>query len=339
MYNEHTASQELHYQYNDIAVYPPISYIYRVNPANEVNNPSPHEVAEIPDIGINEIQSAMPRGLSELESRTMALVQNRQIQQIRTGDLVGLLRITPELERKLLSGMARRGLAARVRRGLYLFPKVLPLGGRWSPGEALALTTLIQDRAGQYQICGPNAFHRYGWDEQVPNRVYAYNNHISGDRSVGQVELTLIRVAEDRLGDTETVTTPEKIDLIYSSRARSLVDAVYDWSRFNSLPRAFGWIRNDLTESRISTASISTVDLVDATLSFGNQGTIRRIGYLLAELSGRQANLSRLIPVGQIMRLKRALRRSSSTIPWIPTMPKRGRVDQRWGLIVNGTIP
>ncbi len=264
----------------------------------------------------------------------MAVVQNRRIEQIRTGDLVRLLGITAEQERKVLSGMARSGLAARVRRGLYLLPPVLPLGGRWSPGEALALTTLMQDRDGQFQICGPNAFHRYGWDEQVPNRVYAYNNRISGDRSVGQVELTLIRVTDNRLGDTEIVTTPEKIDLIYSSRARSLVDAVYDWSRFNSLARAFGWIQNDLTESRIS-----TVDLVEAALDFGNQGTIRRIGYLLAELSEQQKNLARLIPARLIMRLERALRSSSSTIPWIPTKTKRGQINKRWGLVVNGTIP
>ncbi len=276
----------------------------------------------------------MPGGLTELESRTMALVQDRRIQQIRTGDLVRLLGMTAEQERKVLSGMTRRGLAARVRRGLYLLPSVLPLGGRWSPGEALALSTLMQDREGQFQICGPNAFHRYGWDEQVPNRVYVYNNRISGDRSVGRVELTLIRVADSRLGDTETVTTPEKIDLIYSSRARSLVDAVHDWSRFNSLPRAFAWIRDDLTESRISTA-----DLVEAALDFGNQGTIRRIGYLLVELSERQKNLPRPIPARLITRLERALSSSSSTIPWIPTVAKRGRVNQRWGLVINGTIP
>jgi predicted transcriptional regulator of viral defense system len=276
----------------------------------------------------------MTKGLSGLESRIMALIQNRQIRQIRAGDLVRLLGTTTQQEHKVLSGMARSGLAARVRRGLYLLPAVLPLGGRWSPGEALALTTLMQDRGGRFQICGPNVFHRYGWDEQVPNRIYAYNNRISGDRSVGKVELTLIRVADNRLGDTEIITTPDKIDLVYSSRARSLVDAVYDWSRFNSLPRAFGWIRKDLTEKRIS-----TVDLVDAALNFGNQGTIRRIGHLLAELSEHEKALAQLIPVRQIMRLDKALRLSSSTIPLIPTMPKRGRVDQRWGLVVNGTLP
>jgi predicted transcriptional regulator of viral defense system len=283
----------------------------------------------MPLCGISEIVNAMRSALSELESRTMALVQNRQSQEIRTGDLVRQLRVTPEQERKVLSRMARRGLAARVRRGLYLLPPVLPLGGRWSPGEALALTALMKDRDAQFQICGPNAFHRYGWDEQVPNRVHAYNNQISGDRSVGRVELTLIRVSENRLGGTETVKTPERINLIYSSRPRSLVDAVYDWSRFNSLPRAFEWIRSDLTQGQITTA-----DLVNSTLDFGNHGTIRRIGYLLEILSQELP-----IPRRLVSRLERALRSSSSTIPWIPTVMKRGFVMKRWGLVVNGSIP
>lgn len=271
----------------------------------------------------------MTSGLSELELRIMALVQNRKNQQIRSGDLVRMLDITAEQERKVLSRMARRRLAARVRRGLYLLPPVLPLGGEWSPGEALALTTLIQDRNGKFQICGPNAFHRYGWDTQVPNRVYAYNNRISGDRSVGQVQLTLIRVGDNRLGNTEVIKTPEKIDLIYSSRARSLVDAVYDWSRFNSLPRAFGWIRKDLIESKVSTAN-----LVDSAVNYGNQGTMRRIGYLLEELAEQVR-----IPARLLTRLERALRSSSATIPWIPTTAKHGLVNKRWGLIVNGKIP
>ncbi len=277
----------------------------------------------------------MRLGLSELETRIVALVQNQQIRQIRSGDLVQLLGATAEQEHKVLSKMARRGLAARVRRGLYLLPEMLPLGGRWSPGEALALTTLMLDRDARFQICGPNAFHRYGWDAQVPNRVYAYNNRISGDRSVGHVELTLIRIADSRLGGTETVTTPEAIDLIYSSRARSLVDAVYDWSRFDSLPRAFGWIKSDLAKSRVS-----PMELVDAALNFGSQSTIRRIGCLLAEeLPGQKKSSVPLIPSRHIMRLEKALRPSSSTIPWIPKVPKRGQVNKRWGVVVNGTIP
>jgi hypothetical protein len=125
-------------------------------------------------------------------------------------------------------------MIARVRRGLYLVPPRLPLGGAWTPDEILAINTLIEDREGRYQICGPNAFNRYGYDEQVPNRIYAYNNRISGDRMIGAVNLTLIKVADERLGETEEQKTVDGETAVYSSRARTLLDAVYDWSRFGS---------------------------------------------------------------------------------------------------------
>lgn len=257
----------------------------------------------------------------KLETLFFGYVQSRNIQSIETGDLVQALGITPIQERKLLSRLARRGLITRVRRGLYLVPLRIPAGGRWSPGEALALNSLIEDRGGRYQICGPNAFYRYGWDEQVPNRTYVYNNRLSGERQVGPVALTLIKVADERLGATEAVSTPEGIDLVYSSRVRSLMDAVYDWSRFNTLPRACRWIETELRKDDKLTA-----DLIDVTLRYGNQSTLRRIGKLL-ETNGTHAVLLR--------KIEKALRPSSGLIPWIPTAPKRGTIDRRWGVISN----
>src|SRR6516225_3397443 len=113
----------------------------------------------------NGVQS-MPQALGELEARALAYCQSRARRVVEAGELVRAFKWTPEQERKVLSKLARKGLIARVRRGLYLVPARLPLGGRWSPGEILALTTLIEDRGGTYQISGPNAFHRYGWTEQ-----------------------------------------------------------------------------------------------------------------------------------------------------------------------------
>jgi len=240
---------------------------------------------------------------------------------VRTGELTGPLRLTRVQEDELFRRMARGGLIARVRRGLYLVPPRLPLGGSWTPDEALALNTLLEDRRGRYQICGPNAFNRYGFDEQVPTRVYAYNNRISGERSVGAVALTLIKVADDRLGDTDEVKAPEGLIAVYSSRVRTLVDAVYDWSRFNSLPRAFGWIRTDLAAGRVRAA-----ELVRVTLRYGDVGTIRRIGALL----DREEVAAELL-----RKLQRALKPTTSLIPWVPTRPKRGTIDRRWGVVWN----
>jgi len=263
----------------------------------------------------------MAKKLGQLEAALLAYCQMRNLPTVRTGELTKPLRITSKQERELFSRMARNGILAPVRRGLYLVPPRLPLGGRWSPDEALALNTLMEDQGGRYQVCGPNAFQRYGYDEQVPARLYVYNNRLSGDRRIGSVALTLIKLADSRLGATEEARTPEGLTLVYSSRVRTLMDAVYDWSRFDSLPRGYDWIRNDLTAKRVAAA-----DLVNLTVRYGNRGTIRRIGALLARLGASEPLLRKL---------QRALQPSTSLIPWVPGLPKRGTVSRRWGVVFN----
>jgi len=264
----------------------------------------------------------MKRGLGEIERRLFAYAQMRGQATVRAGALRKTLALTPVQERNLLSRLARAGWIARVRRGLYLVPQTLPLGGKWSPDDVLALNTLMEDVKGRYQICGPNAFNRYGFEEQVPARIYAYNNRISGERRIGAVGLTLIKVADQRLGGTEEVRTREGVTAVYASRARTLVDAVYDWARFNTLPRAYRWIRGELQKRRVSAP-----ELVDMTLRYGDLGTVRRIGLLLERED---------IDEKLLRKLKRRLTNSTGLIPWIPTLPKRGGINERWGVVVNG---
>jgi predicted transcriptional regulator of viral defense system len=183
------------------------------------------------------------------------------------------------------------------------------------------LNTLIRDRGGRYQICGPNAFNRYGFDEQVPNRVYAYNNRISGERRIGAIALTLIKVADERLGATETFATADGETAVYSSRARTLLDAVYDWARFASLPRAYDWIRLELLAKRVTAA-----ELVKLTVQYGDMGTIRRMGLVLEREDVSETLLGKL---------EKELRPSTSSIPWIPRRPKLGPVNSRWGVTEN----
>lgn len=263
----------------------------------------------------------MVRILGQLEASLLAYCQMRSLRAVRSGEITAPLRISPKQERELLDRMARKGILVQVRRGLYLVPPRLPLGGRWSPGEALVLDALMQDLEGRYQICGPNAFHRYGYDEQVPARLYVYNNRLSGDRTIGAVALTLIKVNDERLGGIEEYRMPEGPVLVYASRARTLMDAVYEWSRFDSLPRGYDWIRKDL-----DSGLVEATELVDATARYGNLGTIRRIGTLLERLG-----VARPLLTG----LQRKLTTSKGLVPWLPGRPKRGPINRRWGVIVN----
>ncbi len=263
----------------------------------------------------------MKKGLGENERLLFAYVQMRKQTTVRTGELVGPLQLSPSSERNLLSRLAKAGWIARVKRGLYLVPPRLPLGGSWTPTEAEALNALMADVKGRYQICGPNAFNLYGFDDQIPNRVYAYNNRISGTRKAGAVDMALILVADDRLGDTEEVGSSGGEKAVYASRVRSLVDAVYDWSRFNGIPRGYEWIRQELKAKRVSAA-----ELVKCTLRYGDTGTIRRMGALL-EREGVEKSL--------LKKMERALKPTSGMIPWLPSRPQRGTFSRRWGVVMN----
>lgn len=263
----------------------------------------------------------MVRSLGQLEAAALAYVQMRSIRTVRTGDLIDPLRVNAKQERELLSRMARTGIIANAQRGLYLFPAKLPIGGIWTPDEATAITVLMAEKQARYQITGLSAFNRYGYDDQIPSRITLYNDALSGDRTIGQVNLTLIKVGADRLGSSEHVEMPEGETLIYSSRVRTLVDGVYDWSRFDSLPRAYQWIARELDAGRVAVS-----ELAETAARYGNIGTIRRIGALLEQMDVKE-------PV--LRRLERALTPSTAKIPFIPDRPTRGTLLQRWGVVLN----
>lgn len=251
----------------------------------------------------------------------LAYTQMKKMTAVRSGDMQEALSLSPSQERELLSRLYKAGVIARVRRGLYLVPDYLPPGGEWTPDEATALNALMKASGGRYQICGLNAFNRYGYDEQVPARVYAYNDRISGERTIGVITLNLIKVNRRRLGDTEKVKTWDGQTVFYSSRARTLLDAVYDWARFGTLPRAYKWIRDDLRAGRVTPDK-----LVDVTLKFGDVGTIRRMGAFLEDEG---------VDEGLLERLEKVLKPTLATIPSVPGKPKRGRLNRRWGIVVN----
>lgn len=263
----------------------------------------------------------MFRKLGQLETAALAFTQMRNLRTIRVGELAASLRISAKQERELLSRMSRSGIIANVRKGLYLFPPRLPLGGLWTPDEATAINTLMADKNARYQITGTKAFNRYGYSEQLPGLTTIYNDAISGDRQVGSIALKLIKVARERLGGIEEVRMPSGGTLVYSARARTLIDAVYDWSRFDSLPEAYDWIRADLAAGKIAPDALAR-----AAVQYGNIGTMRRIGAILERIDANKAALSRL---------KRAVPATTAKIPLVPTRPARGPVSKVWGVVIN----
>ena len=101
------------------------------------------------------------------------------------------------------------------------------------------------------------------------------------------------------------------------------MDAVYDWDRFNTLPRAYSWISSIIDDADTMT------ELARMTIKYGNSGTRRRIGYIL-----RTSDISPRL----LSKLKSSLAKTNSLIPLVPNQPERGNINRDWGLIVNADV-
>jgi predicted transcriptional regulator of viral defense system len=263
--------------------------------------------------------------LGKFEMQLLAYAQLRKKEFISSGEIAAALDINAEQEWKLLNRMATSGLIIRLKRGAYLVPSRMPAGGRWTVSGYYILSKLMEVLKGKYQISGPSAFNVYGFDDQIPNRIYVYNDRIFGEKKIGGTDFIFIKTDAKRLGSTKSLKTPDGIDAVMVTKSRALVDAIYDWSRYNTLPRAYGWIADTLKKEPAIVENV-----IADTLKYGNKGTVKRIGYLLAQLC---------VAEDRLRKMKRQLGPVRSLIPWIPGQAAKGSVNKEWGLIVNGSIP
>lgn len=67
--------------------------------------------------------------MGALEAQFFAYCQMRGIETVRSGDISAALKLTSKQERDLLYRLTSDGWIVRLRRGLFLIPKRLPVGG------------------------------------------------------------------------------------------------------------------------------------------------------------------------------------------------------------------
>ncbi len=149
--------------------------------------------------------------LGKFEMQLLAYVQLRKKEIIYSGEIASALDIKAEQEWKLLNRMATAGLIIRLKRGAYLVPPHMPAGGRWTVSGYYILSKLMEVTKGKYQISGPSAFNFHGFDDQVPNRMYVYNDRIFGEKEIGGTDFVFIKTDVKRLGSTKSLKTPDGI--------------------------------------------------------------------------------------------------------------------------------
>ncbi len=261
--------------------------------------------------------------LGPLETQAFAWVQLKKRQIVRSGELGSVLGLTPKRETELFGRLCRSQLILRLMKGLYLFPLLIPPGGKWGPNPDWVLAQFMDALGVPYQVTGLWAFHRYGFSEQVPSGMAVYNTKLSGKKIIGNTAYDFIKVDPKRLGSTDLKVTTDKTSVVFSSPVRTLFDAFYDWDRFGTTPKVFDWVAERVDDKKLIR------NLITATALYGNVGTARRIGYTLSQLGVSKGRLKKLQEIAAV---------TASFIALDPSKPKRGPIDRTWGLVVNITV-
>lgn len=258
--------------------------------------------------------------LGPLETQVIAWAQLGKRSIVRSGEIVLNIGISAKKETEVLGRLCDSGLVVRLMKGLFLFPSQIPPGGKWGPSPDWVLAQFLDYIGVQYQITGLWAFHRYGYSEQVPNRISVYNTKFSGDRVIGNSGYTFIKVTPDRLGGTIAKVLNDGTKVLVSSPGRTLLDAIYEWRRFGTVPRVFDWIAARIEDEKLIS------EILKSTIEYGNTNTARRVGYLLSRLGVSKRTTHKLLA---------GIGKSSAFVPLVPTLPKRGSIDKTWGLVIN----
>ncbi len=262
--------------------------------------------------------------IGDLEVKLLAFMQLKYSPIIKSGDMVEVLGITQQRENNLLSNMNRKGLVVRIKRGYYVVSPKLPTGNYARISEYKLLYYIMQAYNTQYLISGPTAIYYYGYITQIPNRIYVYNDKIYGDRQIGGSSFVFMKTSAKRLKAAVIIKKYDGTEVPYTSRARLLIDCIYDWNRYNTIPRVFKWIKKEIEKD----ADI-TEKLVSNAIRYGNRSVQCRLGYLLEKLE---------VNAELVERLQKKIAGSKSIIPLIPNTDFKGSVNKKWGLIINGQI-
>ena len=266
---------------------------------------------------------AKQASLGVLGSKFFALMQMNQQTIVRIGDLQSPLEISASTESSLLKRLARTGFIFRLKAGVYLVPNKIPAGGTWQPNDYYLVANLMECYEANFYIGGLAALNYHGFIQQIPNSIVIYNDKISKTRQVGALRVVCIKVANDRISGKDKITLKDNTEVYIANPARAVMDAIYDWKRFNTLPKAYQWIvqrKND---------SVFIDDLVSQTANYSNYETIIRIGYYLESLG-----IGKKITNNLLQKLKP----TKSYVILDPTGPKEGVKNKAWSINCNVDI-
>ncbi len=210
----------------------------------------------------------------------------------------------------LIKKLLEKKRLRKIVKSVYFFIPMKAPGGRWAGNEYVIAKALA--RGANYYIGYSSVFNSYGFTDQVAQMIHVANDKYSLKKDFGGIRYKLIKVLSDRIYGLETRRINRE-DIVFVSKERALIDA-FD---FYGVKRGFSILTEQLS-------GMDVAALVDYIARFPVCVIRRRMGYFLEKL---------VIPQKLLSKINAGTKGYSFLYD---TGAKKGKIDKRWRVIVNG---
>ena len=208
----------------------------------------------------------------------------------------------------ILSRLEKRGWIERIEKGKYM---IIPLGaekGKYTLHEFVIASMLVSP----YAIAYWSALNHYGLTEQIPTTVFIQTTSRKKRQKLNifGVDYQIVRIAEKKFFGLKKEWIEES-QVYITDREKTIVDSL-------DKPQYCGGIIE--VAKALKSGKYDTEKLSEYAKRIGNSGVRRRLGYL-AEILGINIKLPDV--------------KTRNYLYFDPTMPKKGRKNAKWRLIIN----
>lgn len=250
-------------------------------------------------------------------ARLVTLLHERGRTLFTHADVEAATGLAPKSARSLVAGLVNRGLATRLKPGLFiLVPFELGREREYLGNPYVVARELVQTP--DYYLSHASAMDLHQMVTQPPLAVFVTSPKATRPRMVLGTEFRFVRCKpEDMFGIVETwASKTERVRV--SDLERTVIDGLKQPEHcggFTEVAKGF-WMRR---------AAIAAPKLVDYALRLGVGAVVRRLGFLLETFE--------VDAPAEIERLRAEL--TATYAPLDPLMPAEGPWHSRWRLRVN----
>ncbi len=246
--------------------------------------------------------------------------KNKLIEQLARKDniihfdeAVKITDLSRESLRVVFTRLEKAGILERIEKGKYL---VIPIGaekGKYTLNEFVIGASLLNTN--NYSISYWSALHHYGLTEQIPNVVFIQTDERKKKTNIKVfgVNYKIIRVNKDKIFGIQKLWFQNKAINI-TDKEKTIIDCLDKPQYCGGLIEVFKALNN------IKDEKYSKEKLIDYALKMNNSGITRRLGYI-CEYVGININIPKP--------------KTRNYLYLDPTMPKRGKPNAKWRLIIN----